>query len=262
LINHILASIAPEGQTTYHVAAQLGRFKVYGGLDDCFWCCTGTGIENTARYAQGAYFTSGHSLWISQYIPSRVEVPGAGFTLFQESNFPAETTIRFSLMATKPFDAALRFRLPTWLAGPAEARLNGAAAAAPDATGDGAWLVLERTWQPGDRIELKLPINVRVRPAMDDPALASFFHGPVLLAGALGRETMPESDVVTSQTAYHQLPPLKVPALKSVSPDALQPVSGRSLGYTAPTADGRQVTLVPFYELHHQRYALYWRAAH
>ena len=60
LINHILASIAPAGQTTYHVAAQPGRFKVYGGHENGFWCCTGTGIENTARYAQGAYFTSGN----------------------------------------------------------------------------------------------------------------------------------------------------------------------------------------------------------
>jgi uncharacterized protein len=261
LLNHILASIAPAGQTTYHVAAQPGRFKVYGGRDNCFWCCTGTGIENTARYAQGIYFTSGNSLWISQYIPSRVELPGDGFTLVQESDFPAGETIRFMLEAKKPFDAALRFRLPSWLAGPAEARLNGALTAAPAATRDGAWLVLERTWQPGDRIELRLPMNVRVRPAMDDPALVSFFHGPVLLAGALGREAMPEFDVVTSQTAYHQLPPVEVPALKRVSPDALQPASNRPLTYTAPTADDRQVTLVPFYNLHHQRYSLYWRAA-
>jgi hypothetical protein len=73
-------------------------------------------------------------------------------------------------------------------------------------------------------------------------------------------EAMPESGVVANQTAYHKLPPVQVPALKSVSSDALQPVSGRPLTYTAPTADGRQVVLMPFYQLHHQRYSLYWRA--
>lgn len=261
LVNHIVASIAPEGQTTYHVAAQPGRFKVYGGHDTCFWCCTGTGIENTARYAQGAYFSSGKSLWITQYIPSRVALAKAGFTLVQESEFPAGETMRITLQAAKPFEATLRFRLPRWLAGPAEARINGAAIATPDATRDGAWLVMKRTWRPGERVELRLPMNVRARPALDDPALVSFFHGPVLLAGALGREAMPESDIVANQTVFHKLPPIEVPLLKSAYPDALKPVTGRPLTYTAPTADGRQVTLMPFYQLHHQRYSLYWRAA-
>jgi hypothetical protein len=213
LVNHLVASIAPEGQTTYHVAAQPGRFKVYGGPDNCFWCCTGTGIENTARYAQGAYFSCGKSLWITQYIPSRVTLASAGFTLVQEAEFPAGETIRITLEAARPFEATLRFRLPHWLAGPAEARINGAASAALDATRDGAWLVLARAWRPGEQVELRLPMKVRVRPALDDPALVSFFHGPVLLAGALGRQAMPESDIVANQTVFHKLPPMEVPLL-------------------------------------------------
>jgi hypothetical protein len=128
-------------------------------------------------------------------------------------------------------------------------------------THSGSWLAVTRTWQPGDRMQLRLPMNIRVRPSMDDPELVSFFHGPVLLAGALGREGMPESDVVENQTAYHKLPPIEVPKLKSLSPATLKPVKSKRLTYTAPTADGRQVTLIPFYELHHQRYSLYWRAA-
>lgn len=105
-------------------------------------------------------------------------------------------------------------------------------------------------------------MNVRVRSAMDDSTVVSFFHGPVLLTGELGREAMPESDIVANQTAYHQLPPVGVPPLKSAAPDALQPVSGRPLTCTVPTADGsRRLMLMPFYELHHRRYALYWRAA-
>lgn len=259
LINHILASIAPEGQTTYHVAAQPGRFKVYGGQDNCFWCCTGTGIENTARYAQGTYFTSGRSLWISQYIPSRVELPTLGFTLVQQSDFPEGDTIHISLEAQSSFSAKLRFRLPVWLAGPAAARINGAAAVAPEATRDGSWLVLDRSWRPGDRIELRLPMNIRTRPSLDDPTVVSFFHGPVLLAGALGHGGMPQSDIVANQTAYHKLPPIEVPVLRSAAPDALKLVNGKPLTYTALASDGGAVTLIPFYQLHHQRYSLYWR---
>jgi DUF1680 family protein len=262
LLNHILASVAPEGQTTYHLAAQPGRFKVYGGHFDGFWCCTGSGIENTARYGQGVYFTSGKSLWVSQYIPSRVELPALGLTLVQESEFPADGTIRITLKAPKPVTATLRLRLPGWVAGRAEVRINGAAPAGGEPTREESWLVLDRTWQPDDRIELSLPMAVRVRPSMDDPGIVSFFHGPVLLAGALGREGMPESDIVAKQTEFHNLPPIAVPALASLSPEALKPVPGRRLTFTAAAADGnQQVRLIPFYQLHHQRYSLYWRTA-
>lgn len=168
---------------------------------------------------------------------------------------------RLTQDARQPFDATLRFRRPGWLAGPAELRINGAAVPARDLSRDGSWLVLDRAWQPDTRIELRLPMNIRVRPAMDNPALVSFFHGPVLLGGALGREAMPESDIVTSQTVYHKLPPIEAPALQSVSVEALKPVPGRPLTYTTPAAHGRPITLMPFYQLHHQRYSLYWRAA-
>jgi hypothetical protein len=72
---------------------------------------------------------------------------------------------------------------------------------------------------------------------------------------------MPESDITFNQTAFHKLPPIEAPALKSVSPDALKAVIGRPLTFTAPTAEGREITLIPFYQLHHQRYSLYWHAA-
>ena len=258
LVNHILASIAPEGHTTYHVAAQPGRFKVYGKHDDCFWCCTGTGIENTARYAQGAYFTSAKGVWICQYLPSRVELPELGCALVQKSDFPVGDAIRFDVGCPRPVVAALRFRIPGWLAGSAVVSVNGV-----PTTGvrEGSWLVLQRTWKDSDRISLRLPMRIRTRAAMDDPALVSFFRGPVLLAGDLGKEAMPDSDVVTNQTAFHALPAIKVPDLKTLSEDSIQAGTGGPSTFTATTADGGRVPLVPFYQLHHRRYSLYWRAA-
>ena len=256
LVNHILASVAPEGQTTYHVAAQPGRFKVYGQHDDCFWCCTGTGIENTARYAEGAYFTAGKEIWVCQYVPSRVDLRELGFALDQNSGFPVGDTIRLSIECPAPVTATLRFRLPGWLAGPAEISVNGAAA---NSVRTGSWLVLQRTWNNSDRIVLRLPMNVRTRPTMDDPALVSFFYGPALLAGDLGKAAMPASDVVTNQTAFHALPAIEVPDLKSTSANSLQPGSSGPFAFAAATADGGRVLLVPFYQLHHRRYSLYWR---
>jgi hypothetical protein len=253
LVNHILASVSPDGgHTTYHVAAEPGRFKVYGH-PHAFWCCSGTGIENTARYAEGLAFESGRTIWINLYLPSRTAFPAHGLEITQSSEFPVDDTIRFTISATAPVKVTLRLRIPDWLDGPA--RVDGSRRSE-----EAGYIVLEREWHHGDTFTLNLPMAVRVRPAMDDPGLVSFFHGPVLLAGALGRTDYPESDITYDQTAFHARPPAPVPALRSISPDALHRVPGQPLRYTAEAADGSNVTFLPFYELHHQRYALYWRA--
>lgn len=128
----------------------------------------------------------------------------------------------------------------------------------------GNYLALEREWRDGDTIELRLPMSLRVRPAMDDAKLVSFFYGPVLLAGALGTQDMPASDTTTSPQGFHNRPVPPVPMLASIAPTAMRAVMDRPLHFAAPLVGGtnqtRSVEFIPFYELHHQRYSLYWRA--
>ena len=40
--------------TTYFVSLKPGHFKVYSTPYDTFWCCTGTGVENHAKYGDSA----------------------------------------------------------------------------------------------------------------------------------------------------------------------------------------------------------------
>lgn len=260
LLNHILASVSPVGgHTTYHVAAQPGRFKVYGH-PHAFWCCSGTGVENTARYAEGLAYESGRDIWLNQYLPSRLEFPSLGLTLTQCSDFPADDKILFTVAAVRPTAAVLRLRLPAWLASPARVTLDGRTQLAADLPVENGYMVLDRVWNDGDTFGWVLPMCLRTRPAMDDPGCSSFFHGPVLLAGTLGRDDYPESDITFNQAAFHELPPAPVPELISTAPDSLRQVPNGTLTYQARATDGREVTLMPFYQVHHQRYSLYWRA--
>jgi hypothetical protein len=264
LYNHILASVAPDtGGTTYHLSVRPGHFKVYGTHDDSMWCCTGSGIENTARYGEGIYFTGKDSLWVNLYVPSVVDLPKRQFKLTQESKFPEQDTITFRIACTKPVKLALQFRLPGWLASLAEVKVNGRPLAAEKIPAPGHYLKLDRQWRDGDLVRLRLPMCVRVRPAMDDPKLVSFFYGPVLLAGALGRQDMPLSDETTRPQGFHNLPAPPVPALASIVPSVLTPVAGQPLYFEARVAGGpnaaNPVAFLPFYDLHHQRYSIYWR---
>ena len=57
LYNSILASQDPDsGMMTYFQPTRPGYVKLYCTPIDSFWCCTGTGIENHAKYGDSIYF--------------------------------------------------------------------------------------------------------------------------------------------------------------------------------------------------------------
>jgi hypothetical protein len=85
----------------------------------------------------------------------------------------------------------------------------------------------------------------------DNPNRVALFHGPVLLAGDLG----PTDDAGALRFDY-------APVLHTTPaslPGHIEPVPGQlSTFRTVGVGKPRDVTLVPFYRLHHRRYAVYW----
>src|SRR5262249_24286285 len=90
----------------------------------------------------------------------------------------------------------------------------------------------------------------------------ALFCGPILLAGALGTNGMPASDLAADQWDYFgvadPLVPLMVGNTNSLL-SALAPVSGQPLSFTSQgIGQPSDVNLVPFYQIQHQRYSVYW----
>ena len=57
LYNGILASQDPEsGMMTYFQATRPGYVRLFHTPERSFWCCTGTGMENHAKYGDSIYF--------------------------------------------------------------------------------------------------------------------------------------------------------------------------------------------------------------
>jgi len=81
------------------------------------------------------------------------EVP---VTLRQETRYPWEGKVWLTVEPATPLGFSLRLRLPGWCRGPALV-LNGNAIEPPVERG---YAVLARTWQPGDVVELDLPMPV------------------------------------------------------------------------------------------------------
>ncbi len=262
LYNHILASQDPDsGMKTYFVSSQPGHFKVYCSRDDSFWCCTGTGMENPARYSRAIYHQKDQDLFVNLFIPSELTISGKKMKIEQHTDFPNtnKTTLVFEESEGETLN--LHIRVPYWVTGDVVAIVNG------DQEYIGtknAYLTISRHWQRGDQVEITLPMGLHAYTAKDDNNKVGIMYGPIVLAGALGTANFPETDILDDHLKLNNYPLIEVPSLvadKEHLDDWVKPVSGAPLTFeTDPIGQpgNVNVTLIPFYELHHQRYTLYW----
>lgn len=254
--NHLLATIDPDtGAMTYFLPLA-GNFRTY--LNGTH-CCVGTGIENTPRYNEGIYFKDADTLWVNLYIPSELDWRETEMVVRQEGDLTRGEKMRFSILKAGDRSVKLNFRIPGWISGPAVLALNGVVS---DLAGKPHnYVSIERKWAAGDVVDLTLSPSLRLEQAKDDSAMASVFFGPILLAGELGREDMP--DDFADKDAHLNLPAAAVPEIANASRNPaewLRSMPGATLAFTAHDAgpaDG--MVFRPLYEVHHQRYSVYWR---
>lgn len=263
LYNHILASQDPDsGMKMYFVSTEPGHFKVYGTPDQSFWCCTGTGMENPARYTREIYHADRDNIYVNLFIPSRAVFDDRHVVIRQETDFPRTDRTRLVVEEAQDARFNLRIRVPYWAAGPVKAAVNGTGI---DARTEQGYLEIIRNWHAGDTIDVTLPMDLHVYRAKDDEKKVGFMYGPLVLAGALGKDRFPESDIMDNHLKLHHHPLIDVPILVTDEQDMKQwirPVDGEALTFVTD-AIGQpgsiSVKLIPFYTLHHQRYTIYWK---
>jgi len=272
LYNHILASQDPrQGMFVYLMSLKPGHFKTYSTPDNSFWCCVGTGMENHAKYADAIYYHSDKALYVNLFIASELNWPELGLVLRQETRFPEEETTRLTLKCKQPVALALRIRYPSWVHTGDKPVLQGAGlgitvnGAKAEVQGKpGSYVTLEREWRDGDSVEIRLPLSLRMEMLPHDSGLVALLYGPLVLAGELGTEGLGNlSPYARGQTDQVGVPTPEVPVLLCEAKDALgkiEPVAGKPLTFrTKGLGKPRDVSLIPFYRLHYQRYSVYWR---
>jgi DUF1680 family protein len=153
LYNGILATQEPEtGAMMYYVAMNPGHWKVYNTPRQSFWCCTGTGIENHAKYGDSIYFHDDEGLYVNLFIASELTWPEKGVSLRQETRFPEEERTTLVVAADRPVEFTMRVRVPYWATRGVTVKVNGSeqeAGARP-----GSYVALQREWNDGDRVEI------------------------------------------------------------------------------------------------------------
>ncbi|MCM3164172.1 glycoside hydrolase family 127 protein [Metabacillus litoralis] len=262
LYNHILASQDPEtGMKTYFVSTQPGHFKVYCSHDDSFWCCTGTGMENPARYTRSIYHQVENKLFVNLFIASEINLVDKNILIKQETKFPEAPTSKLTIVGAKDELLTFQIRVPYWISGELTATINGQQTISRADTG---YLEISGRWNDGDVIELLIPMNLHSYKSKDEETKLAFMYGPIVLAGALGTEKFPESDILDDHLKLNNHPLIDVPTLVTGEKDltkVIKPLEGSSLCFETEAIGqpgNLKMTLIPFYALHHQRYTLYW----
>ena len=267
LFNHILTSQAPlpgAGAFVYYTPLRPDYARSYGTDFHSFWCCTGTGMENHARYGEFIYTHTADSLSVNLFMASDLQWAERGFALRQETRFPEEPATTLIITKAPAEPTALRVRHPFWLDG---SNLAVTVNEQPVATSSqpGGFAEIKRPWQVGDRVRVALPMKLRVVRQAQCPGWVSVFNGPILLAGELGSEDLVQKDYVGPYTPIKAFRSLnRAPLLVAKSDEEvlahIVPVAGRPGSFrTADLAKPNDVTLSPFFNVHFQRYAIYWQ---
>jgi uncharacterized protein len=178
--NQVLCTLAKRDWTSNGNEANLF------GLEPNFGCCTANFHQGWPKFAASLWMaTRDDGLAAVAYAPSRVATRvrgGVEVNVATETEYPFRDTIRITVEPAKPAKFPIDLRIPGW-ATEARLTLNGKPVAGVRA---GTFHRIERRWMKGDRIELVLPMKVRVsRWHQDSVALD---RGPLVYSLRIGED--------------------------------------------------------------------------
>ena len=262
--NHILGSIDHQGHGcggfNYLNPLEGGHFKTYSHPTEAFWCCVGTGMENHARAGENIFSQGDGELWLNSFIPCELDWREQRVQITLSTRFPDEGTVRLAFGCEEPTRFTLHLRHPAW-SQTLKATLNGEELILGSTPS--SYATIEREWSDGDTLTLELAPQFSQEWLRGSHDKAAFLYGPIVLAGDLGTEGLDGLDLYsTDQLLFLHLPRPQLPVVISDgSPLACLEKRGENFVLHAHTSDGAdkiEVPLIPYYQAHHRRYAVYF----
>jgi uncharacterized protein len=181
LYNTVLGAtpLKPDGSTFYYSDYNFQGQKVSFG--DKWPCCSGTLPQIAADYRISAYFRGSRGVYVNLYTPSTVTwtVPGAKLALRQITEYPYDRFVRVDITASRPETFSVFLRIPEWAEG-ANLSVNGMRDSRK--LNPGTFAEVRREWKSADRIELELPLKMRLEPVdAQHPSTVALVSGPLAL---------------------------------------------------------------------------------
>ena len=257
MFNCRLGTQNAQGLKQYFFPLAGGYWRAYHSAEGSFWCCTGTGVEEFAKFTDTIYFHRGGDVYVNQFIASTLEWKEEGLTIEQSTRFPREQGTTLKIASTQPKMRTVHVRIPAWTTAAAEVKVNGRPL---EAVADpGSYLAIRRVWKDGDTISLSLPMELRTEALAGDDTVQAALYGPLVLAADLGAgpadgpsKIIPDGSTVPKGLAKPDA------LLKAAGADWVTVESASELRFKA-TAEGAHYDVLPMYEVRDQKYEVYWQ---
>jgi DUF1680 family protein len=182
LYNGIGAALpmGPGGETFYYSDYRLGAGrKTYH--PEAYPCCAGSYPLAVAEYQNVIYFKNPESLYVNLFVPSEVtwRRNGEAVRIVQETAYPEADSSTLTIRARNAIPFTLKFRVPSWCRD-AAVEINGKKIEIP--ARPGTWCAVPRTWNPGDRVLIRIPMCIALIPIdAQHPRRVAVTYGPVVL---------------------------------------------------------------------------------
>ena len=241
LYNTILGAkpILPDGTSFYYSDYDAGARKVYH--PDKWPCCSGTLPQLAADYHVSIYLRSPAGVYVNLYVPSKLRwnTGGAVCGLTQQTKYPLDSDgqVQIQVAASRPTEFTVFLRIPAWAERSPLVSVNGLRINSPVQAG--SFAAIRRTWKDGDRIDLELPMALRLE-AVDQqhPNLVALSRGPVVLnAVSNARPTFERSELLRAQESRDK--------------------NDKSGDHVALATDGTRIILRPFMSIGDENYNTY-----
>jgi hypothetical protein len=189
----------------------------HGGTDVCYGlltgypCCTANMHQGWPKFTQNLWYTtSDKGIAALVYSPSEVKAKvanGAEISFKEETNYPFDETIKFTLSTDKNVKTVLfpfHLRIPEWCK-KGVIKINGKVL--QDANSNQI-VKLNREWKAGDVVELELPMHFRSQRWYENST--SIERGPITYALKIGEEVSKvnnEKDPIEFGSHYFEVRP-------------------------------------------------------
>ena len=153
------------------------------GLDPNFGCCTANFHQGWPKFTASLWMASADDgLAATAYSPSTVTttVRGVPITLHEDTEYPFREHIRLAVNPASPTAFPLHLRIPAWATN-ATLRINNQPQPSPT---PGTFTRIHRTWNPGDIVELNLPMRPRLITGFNQSL--SINRGPLVFSYPIG----------------------------------------------------------------------------
>jgi uncharacterized protein len=236
LYNTILGAwpIQADGTSFYYSDYATTGNKVW--YKDKWPCCSGTFPQLAADYYISTYLRSADGVYVNLYTPStlRWNDGGTSYGLRQQTKYPFDNKIQIQVSGSQPEEYTISLRIPSWAAPSAVLSVNGNRVSDP--VDPGTFANIRRTWKDGDRIELELPMPLRLEPVdANHPNMVALLQGPLVLFA-----------IADAQPSFDRNGLLQA-----------KPTNNPKGDWTANSTDGRGVTMRPFMSIDKESYSTY-----